>query len=82
MYGRLSTTPLYAFGSIHPHNVKSDQQIYELFSFAFWTLTIIPLLKYAFIVLKADDGGEGNAKSSAAINSLNSNRIVSYISES
>uniref|UniRef100_K4BJK3 Potassium transporter n=1 Tax=Solanum lycopersicum TaxID=4081 RepID=K4BJK3_SOLLC len=59
VYGRLSTTPLYAFGSIDPCHIKSGQQIYELFSFVFWTLTIIPLLKYAFIVFKADDNGEG-----------------------
>ncbi|KAJ8537074.1 hypothetical protein K7X08_035475 [Anisodus acutangulus] len=59
VYGRLSTTPLYAFGSIDPSNIKSGEQIYELFSFVFWTLTTIPLLKYAFIVLKADDNGEG-----------------------
>ncbi|XP_055826970.1 potassium transporter 25-like [Solanum dulcamara] len=59
VYGRLSTTPLYAFGSIDPSHIKSGQQIYELFSFVFWTLTIIPLLKYAFIVFKADDNGEG-----------------------
>lgn len=59
VYGRLSTTPLYAFGSIDPSDIKSGQQIYELFSFVFWTLTIIPLLKYAFIVFKADDNGEG-----------------------
>ncbi|KAM3247409.1 potassium transporter 25 isoform X3 [Capsicum annuum] len=59
VYGRLSTTPLYAFGSIDPSHIKSGQQIYELFSFVFWTLTIIPLLKYAFIIFKADDNGEG-----------------------
>ncbi|CAN4085464.1 unnamed protein product [Withania somnifera] len=59
VYGRLSTTPLYAFGSIDPGHITSGQQIYELFSFVFWTLTIIPLLKYAFIVFKADDNGEG-----------------------
>ncbi|XP_031090456.1 potassium transporter 10-like isoform X1 [Ipomoea triloba] len=59
VYGRLSTAPLYVFGSIDAKDVKSKEEIYELFSFAFWTLTIIPLLKYALIVLKADDQGEG-----------------------
>ncbi|GFY91028.1 K+ uptake permease 6 [Actinidia rufa] len=28
-------------------------------SFVFWTLTLVPLLKYVFIVLRADDNGEG-----------------------
>ncbi|XP_028051622.1 uncharacterized protein LOC114256216 isoform X2 [Camellia sinensis] len=32
------------------------------FPFVFWTLTIIPLLKYALIVLRADYAGEGMPK--------------------
>ncbi|KAL3512518.1 hypothetical protein ACH5RR_025235 [Cinchona calisaya] len=59
VYGRMSTAPLYVFGSILPQDLKSDKEIYELFSFIFWTIAIIPLLKYAFIVLTADDDGEG-----------------------
>ncbi|KAL8488085.1 hypothetical protein ACS0TY_023931 [Phlomoides rotata] len=59
IYGRLSTAPLYVFESIDPEDIKSPSEIHELFSFVFWTLTIIPLLKYAFIVLRADDNGEG-----------------------
>lgn len=38
---------------------KSKEIAYEYFSFIFWTLSIISLLKYAFIVLRADDNGEG-----------------------
>lgn len=60
IYGRLSTAPLYVLESIDPGDIKSPSEIHELFSFIFWTLTIIPLLKYAFIVLRADDAGEGN----------------------
>ncbi|XP_044477228.1 potassium transporter 25-like [Mangifera indica] len=65
VYGRLSTAPLYVFETLstigdHPsHAFKSEETVYELFSFIFWTLTIVSLLKYAFIVLKADDDGEG-----------------------
>ncbi|XVF53751.1 hypothetical protein PTKIN_Ptkin05aG0124100 [Pterospermum kingtungense] len=59
VYGRLSTAPLYVFGSIPPKDFKSDQSAYEYFSFIFWTLTIVSLVKYAFIVLRADDDGEG-----------------------
>jgi len=39
---------------------KSNETAYEYFSFIFWTLTVVSLLKYAFIVLRADDNGEGN----------------------
>ncbi|KAL1833641.1 hypothetical protein ACET3Z_003292 [Daucus carota] len=59
VYGRLSIAPLYVFGSMRPKDIDSDERLYELFSFIFWTLTIVPLLKYAVIVLRADDNGEG-----------------------
>lgn len=59
VYGRITTAPLYVFGSILPEDIKSDQEIHELFSFIFWSLTLIPFLKYAVIVLTADDDGEG-----------------------
>lgn len=59
VYGRLSTAPLYVFMSIPGEDITTEQRVYELFSFVFWTMTIIPLLKYAFIVLRADDNGEG-----------------------
>ncbi|KAL1566458.1 potassium transporter 10-like [Salvia divinorum] len=59
IYGRLSTAPLYVLESIGPGDISSPDEMHELFSFIFWTLTVIPLLKYAFIVLKADDDGEG-----------------------
>lgn len=59
VYGRLSTAPLYVFMSIPREDIISEQRVYELFSFVFWTMTIIPLLKYACIVLRADDNGEG-----------------------
>lgn len=60
IYGRLSTAPLYVLESIKPGDISTPDEMHELFSFIFWTLTIIPLLKYAFIILKADDDGEGN----------------------
>lgn len=60
IYGRLSTAPLYVFGSIPIEDLKPDESAYEYFFFIFWTLTIVSLLKYAFLVLRADDDGEGN----------------------
>ncbi|CAK7349524.1 unnamed protein product [Dovyalis caffra] len=59
VYGRLSTAPLYVFGTIQTTDFKSNQTAYEYFSFIFWTLTVVSLLKYAVIVLRADDNGEG-----------------------
>ncbi|XP_027340064.1 potassium transporter 25-like [Abrus precatorius] len=59
VYGQLSTAPLYVFGTMQTGDLISEEVVYELFCFIFWTLTVISLLKYASIVLKADDEGEG-----------------------
>ncbi|CAL0317250.1 unnamed protein product [Lupinus luteus] len=62
VYGDLCTSPLYvykvAFGEDIEHS-KTNEEIYGVLSFIFWTVTLIPLLKYVFIVLRADDNGEG-----------------------
>ncbi|KAK2385700.1 potassium transporter [Trifolium repens] len=59
VYGQLSTAPLYVFSTMRVKDLESEEVVYELFSFIFWTLTTISLIKYALIVLKADDKGEG-----------------------
>ncbi|XP_076912173.1 potassium transporter 4-like [Bidens hawaiensis] len=62
VYGDLSTSPLYVYRSIFVGNLPHYQTpdvIFGAFSLIFWTLTLIPLLKYVFIVLSADDNGEG-----------------------
>ncbi|GAB2215824.1 hypothetical protein Droror1_Dr00020227 [Drosera rotundifolia] len=62
VYGDLSTSPLYVYKTAFAddvNHVESTEEIYGVLSCIFWTLTLIPLLKYVFIVLKADDDGEG-----------------------
>lgn len=63
VYGELGTSPLYVYRNTFAEedisHSKSNDEIYGVLSFVFWTLTIVPLLKYIFIVLKADDNGEG-----------------------
>lgn len=62
VYGDLSTSPLYVYQSIFVGKLQKHQNpdaIYGAFSLIFWTLTLIPLLKYVLIVLSADDNGEG-----------------------
>nr|ADA71305.1 potassium transporter [Gossypium hirsutum] len=62
VYGDLSTSPLYVYKSAFAediHHSETNEEIYGVLSFVFWTLTLMPLLKYMFIVLKADDNGEG-----------------------
>ncbi|KAF6154193.1 hypothetical protein GIB67_016445 [Kingdonia uniflora] len=38
---------------------QNEEAIFGAFSLIFWTLTLMPLLKYVIIVLSADDNGEG-----------------------
>ncbi|MCO5552631.1 hypothetical protein L7F22_006146 [Adiantum nelumboides] len=63
VYGDLSTSPLYVYKStFFGSKVRlsdSDAEIMGVLSFIFWTITLIPALKYVFIVLRADDNGEG-----------------------
>ncbi|XP_074567835.1 putative potassium transporter 8 [Curcuma longa] len=62
VYGDLSISPLYVFRSTFAEDIKhseTNEEIFGVLSFVFWTLTLVPLFKYVFIVLRADDNGEG-----------------------
>ncbi|KAJ0979377.1 hypothetical protein J5N97_014851 [Dioscorea zingiberensis] len=62
VYGDLSTSPLYVYkttfsGKLSLH--ENDEEVFGVLSFIFWTLTLIPLFKYIYFVLSANDNGEG-----------------------
>jgi len=63
VYGDVATSPLYVYKSAFAGNdiqhSEGNEEIYGVLSFVFWTLTLITLVKYVLIVLRADDGGEG-----------------------
>ncbi|TQD81548.1 hypothetical protein C1H46_032910 [Malus baccata] len=62
VYGDLSISPLYVYKSAFAEDIQhsdTNEEIYGVLSFVFWTLTLVPLFKYVFIVLRADDNGEG-----------------------
>ncbi|KAI3985811.1 hypothetical protein MKX01_026597 [Papaver californicum] len=62
VYGNLSTSPLYVYKSTFAEDIThstTNEEIFGVLSFVFWTLTLVHLIKYVFIVLKADDNGEG-----------------------
>jgi KUP system potassium uptake protein len=62
VYGDLSTSPLYVYKAAFAEDIQhteSNEEILGVLSFVFWTLTLIPLLKYVCLVLRADDNGEG-----------------------
>lgn len=62
VYGDLSISPLYVYKSTFAEDIthsETNQEIFGALSFVFWTLTLIPLVKYVSVVLRADDNGEG-----------------------
>ncbi|XP_044461162.1 potassium transporter 2-like isoform X1 [Mangifera indica] len=62
VYGDLGISPLYVYKSTFADDIQhseTNEEIYGVLSFVFWTLTLVPLFKYVFIVLRADDNGEG-----------------------
>lgn len=64
VYGDLSTSPLYVYKSIFVDKLQKHQTpdvIFGAFSLVFWTITLLPLLKYVVVVLSADDNGEGGS---------------------
>ncbi|KAF6142484.1 hypothetical protein GIB67_039448 [Kingdonia uniflora] len=61
VYGDLSTSPLYVYKSTFVgklQHYQNEEAIFGAFSLIFWTLTLMPLLKYVIIVLSEDDNGE------------------------
>ncbi|XP_057824863.1 potassium transporter 26 [Cryptomeria japonica] len=58
IYGDVGTSPLYTFASI---DIPNPGEVYILgyLSIIYWSLTLIGLIKYVLIVIRADDHGEG-----------------------
>lgn len=62
VYGDLGTSPLYVFKSTFANvGVSNKSDIIGALSLIIYTLTIIPLIKYVLIVLRANDNGEGGS---------------------
>jgi hypothetical protein len=63
VYGDLATSPLYVYKSAFAggdiEHSEGNEEIYGVLSLVFWTLTLITLLKYVLVVLRAADDGEG-----------------------
>ncbi|KAK3223871.1 hypothetical protein Dsin_010896 [Dipteronia sinensis] len=59
VYGDLGTSPLYVFPGTFQNGVKNADDIMGAVSLIFYTVTLIPLVNYVFIVLRATDRGDG-----------------------
>lgn len=64
VFGDIGTSPLYAlkesFVGHHPLAVD-PAHIYGVLSLIFWTMMLIVTVKYVFIILRADNDGEGGS---------------------
>ncbi len=58
IYGDIGTSPLYVYSSTFSSPPSYDDLLGAL-SLIIWTITLIVTVKYVFIVLCADDEGEG-----------------------
>ncbi|KAL5175064.1 Potassium transporter 11 [Glycine soja] len=59
VYGDLGTSPLYVFYNTFPNGVKDEEDVIGALSLIIYSLTLVPLLKYVFVVLRANDNGQG-----------------------
>lgn len=58
IYGDIGTSPLYVFSSTFTSAPNYDSVV-QVLSLIIWSLTIMVTFKYIFIVLRADNEGEG-----------------------
>lgn len=60
VYGDIGTSPLYVLSSTFGGGIKDSEDILGVLSLIFYTITLLPLIKYVWIVLQATDNGQGN----------------------
>ncbi|XP_058200167.1 potassium transporter 5-like [Rhododendron vialii] len=59
VYGDIGTSPLYVYSSTFTEGIKHNDDVLGVLSLIIYTITLIPLIKYVFIVLRANDNGDG-----------------------
>ena len=62
VYGDIGTSPLYAFKAslqLFDPGLTTNVEIMGVLSLIFWSLIIIVTVKYVFLVMRADNRGEG-----------------------
>ncbi|GAB2231912.1 hypothetical protein Drorol1_Dr00010931 [Drosera rotundifolia] len=59
IYGDIGTSPLYVYSSTFTDGIKHHDDILGVLSLIMYTILLLPMLKYVFIVLWANDNGDG-----------------------
>ena len=87
VFGDIGTSPLYALkeGMSPAHGIAiSEASVYGVLSLIVWTLTLVVSIKYALLVMRADNQGEGGMLSIMSLASQglppNSRRRLAIIS--
>ncbi|OLN93258.1 Potassium transporter 5 [Colletotrichum chlorophyti] len=58
IYGDIGTSPLYVFSSTFS-DLPTKNDLTQVLSLIIWSLTLMVTIKYVFIILRADNEGEG-----------------------
>lgn len=59
IYGDIGTSPLYVFNAIINNNLINEELVVGSLSAIIWTITLQTTIKYVWLVLRADNRGEG-----------------------
>ena len=60
VYGDMGTSPLYVFSSTFTKGINNTDDLLGVMSLIIYTVILLPLIKYCFIVLRANDNGDGD----------------------
>ncbi|XP_043694659.1 potassium transporter 5-like [Telopea speciosissima] len=59
VYGDVGTSPLYTYSTVFANGIGDPNDLIGVLSLIIYTLTLVTLIKYCFIVLWANDNGDG-----------------------
>ncbi|KZV29252.1 potassium transporter 5-like [Dorcoceras hygrometricum] len=59
IYGDIGTSSLYVFSSSFPEGIRHSDDVLRVLLLIIYTIVLIPMIKYVFLVLRANDNGDG-----------------------
>ncbi|KAK8513058.1 hypothetical protein V6N13_090210 [Hibiscus sabdariffa] len=59
VYGDIGTSPLYVYSSTFTDGIGHQDNLIGVLSLIIYSIVLLPFFKYAFVVLRANDNGEG-----------------------
>ncbi|GAB4826966.1 Potassium transporter 5 [Ancistrocladus abbreviatus] len=70
IYGDIGTSPLYVYSSTFPNGIQDKEDLLGVLSLIIYTIVVLPMLKYVFIVLWANGNGDGLAMGHTSVRVL------------